>query len=178
MTEPIVWPALIGDMIRTKNEIVDLDPDYYDDYTLPSEKASEDDIAAFERWLGEELPSEYRAFLRHANGWRLFYWDADLFSFEEMRGGSARAAATNMLETYEREGVLAGAGLQKEHLLPIGGGAHSTTLFVLFTAKHVDAGQVSWLNNEEVDRYSGFAEFFASITAYFKAHAESLRGTR
>jgi SMI1/KNR4 family protein SUKH-1 len=175
MTEPIDWQVLIGEMILTKNEILDLDPTYYDDYTLPNEGAETREIDEFERRISEGLPAEYRNFLLHANGWLSFYWDADLFGLPELSGEGGGAAASRLLSTYEQEGVLEDAGIRRQDVLPIGASSHSSTLFLLFRGNQPNAGQVSWLSGEEVDRYSSFAEFFASIIGYFKAHVEKLR---
>jgi hypothetical protein len=174
MTESANWPELIGEMILTKNEIIDLDPTYYDDYTLPTENAEERDIKAFERRLGERLPAAYRDFLAHANGWKMFYWDADLFGLEELSGGGSSPAAMGLLSTYRDQGVLSDAGIREQDVLAIGASSHGSSLFLLFRSGGPNAGQVSWISGEEVDRYSDFAEFFASITSYFKAHVDKL----
>lgn len=175
MTQATDWPALIGEMILTKNEIIDLDPSYYDDYTLPNERAAESEVTAFEGQLGESLPAEFRSFLLHANGWRMFYWDADLFGLKDVAQGPSHPTVSALLSAYRKDRVLEDAGLAESDVLPIGASPHGQTLFLLVRSGRPEAGQVSWISGEEVDRYADFAEFFASITAYFRAHIEQLR---
>ena len=105
------WPALLGAMIQAKNDIDQRDPEHLEVYTLPRVGAGEADIAGYEQAAGEPLPGGYRDFLAYADGWPSLYFDLDLFGLAELRDGTGSAAlATELLDGYQREGVLAGVG--------------------------------------------------------------------
>ncbi|MFC4911452.1 SMI1/KNR4 family protein [Actinomadura gamaensis] len=170
------WPVLLGQMIQAKNAMVDVDPEYYDDYTLPSEHAEVADIEAFERRLRESLPSEYRNFLTHANGWEKFYWDADLFGLRELAHAEGFFEhARRLVGEYESGNVLDEAGVEVRELIPIGAGDHSATLFCLLRESSQNPGQVLWLHHEVVERFTDFAEFFKAMIEGLLADVEAVR---
>jgi hypothetical protein len=176
MTAPreLNWPATIGHAIMTRQQLHALDPIEPD--SLPSLKADEADIVAYERELGERLPEVYRSFLLHANGWRGFYYDVDLFGLEELYGGGASDLAEDLLDSYVDEGVLDDIGLDPDDVMPVGAGRGSTTLFLIIRPGRPGAGQVSWIGSgKETDRFADFADFIASMTAYDLRRIEQLR---
>lgn len=176
MSEPVDWKALLGELILAKNEVDELDPEHVERYTVPRTAAAEEDIAAFEREFGERLPEQYRDLLLHADGWNSFYFDADLFGLAELRGeGRSAAQARELLDVYDAEGALEDAGLSRDDVLPIAAGPGMRALFLLVRSGRPEAGQVSWMDAEEVDRYRDVVEFIASMRDYAHRQAERLR---
>lgn len=175
MSEPVDWKALLGELILAKNEVDELDPKHVERYTVPRTAASEDDIAAFEREFGERLPEQYRDLLLHADGWSSFYFDADLFGLAELRGAGSAVQARELLDVYDAEGALEDAGLSRDDVLPIAAGPGMRALFLLVRSGRPEAGQVSWMDAEEVDRYRDVVEFIASMRDYAYRQAERLR---
>jgi hypothetical protein len=174
-TEPVNWPALIGDMAIVKNQIDQLDPEHLEEFTAPRAKAQPAEVADFERDLGEQLPLEYRNFLLHANGWPGFRFDMTLFGLPELDGENSEAATgRQLLQVYDEEGVLEDLGLTAEDVMVIGAGRGTRALFLLVRQGRPGAGQVSWVDGEEIDRYQDFAEFFSSMTEYARRRAEKL----
>lgn len=168
------WPALIGDLIQAKARVDEVDPEHVERYTLPRAKATPDEIAQYESELGEPLPGAYRGFLLHANGWPAFYFDADLFGLPELRGGTSTQAAHQILDVLHEEGVLEDLGLARDDTLPIVAGPGLRTLFLMIRSGRPRAGQVCWLDGEQVDRFTDFAEFFTSMTAHIRQRITKL----
>jgi hypothetical protein len=160
------WPALIGDMIQTKARVDELDPEHVERYTLPRVRATPAEISLYESELGEALPGTYRDFLLHANGWPAYYFDADLFGLPELRGGASAHVANQILDVLDEEGVLEDLGIARDDALPIVAGSGMRTLFLIIRSGRPHAGQVHWLDGEQVEQFTDFAEFFASMTAY------------
>jgi hypothetical protein len=175
MSQPVDWPALLGTMIQVKNEIDQRDPEHVEPYTLPRVKASAAELAAYEQQIGHALPAAYREFLRHADGWPSFYFDMDLFGLPELRDGAGNAGlAARLLDEYDREGVLGDIGLSTADVTPIGAGAGMRDLLLLVRSGDDNAGQVSWLDGEEVDRYADVAEYLDSMIEYARIRASKL----
>ncbi len=171
-TEEVDWPALIGVMIMTKSALDEADPEHLRPYRLPRVPPSEDEIAAVEAGLGERLPAAYRDFLVHANGWPQFYFEVDLFGLPELRGEGSGQLGRELLASLDADGMLADIDLRAEDVLPVGAGTGMRTVYLLVRDGRPGAGQVSWIDDGEVDRYADFAEFFASMTAYHQRALE------
>lgn len=178
MADRATWAELLGALIVFKEQLDDLDPGHTQPYTAPRVKATEADIAAAEATLGERLPDAYRQFLLHANGWPSFYFRADLFGTEELRGGGHGPAANQQLAGYQHQGVLEDAGLSAADVLPIGAGPPNmgNTLFLLVRNGRPNTGQVVWLDGEEIDRFDDFHQYIAAMLDYTRADVEKLRG--
>jgi SMI1/KNR4 family protein SUKH-1 len=172
--EPADWPALIGTMIIVKQQIDEADRQHLAEYTVPRVKASQDEILAFERAVGERLPNDYRNFLLHANGWPAFFFLVNLFGLPELQGEGDAETGAALLRSYDEEGVLADLGLTVDDVIVVGAGAGSRDLFLLIREGRPGAGQVSWLDGEEIDRYQDFPEFFASLIEYHRLRLQKL----
>ena len=78
----MVWEELLRSIILAKEQLDRLD--HTQPATGPRVRATEDEVAAYERGSGERLPADYREFLLHANGWPHFFFRADLFGLPEL----------------------------------------------------------------------------------------------
>lgn len=78
---------LILQMVYIRQKMQELDSEHLWAYHWPKVGASDDAIQSVERRIGEALPCDYRAFLRHADGWPAFYQAVDLFGTGDLLGG-------------------------------------------------------------------------------------------
>ncbi|MFI9507126.1 SMI1/KNR4 family protein [Nocardia sp. NPDC052566] len=163
MSEPADWPALIGMMIILKSDIDRADPDHLQDYDLPRIRAVESELLDIEGNLDIVLPSCYREFLLHANGWSAFYWNTDLFGTVEFNGGGAAQVAWESIDIFESEAVLGDVGLSASQVVPIGAGIGSENLFLLVRPTVPDlGGNVVWISGgDSVEVYRDFVDFFS-----------------
>jgi hypothetical protein len=164
------WKQRIVDLVRIKQELADRDAEGLWEWHLPAVAASEEQLAAVEEQLGERLDPSYREFLRHASGWRAFFQSVDLFGPEDLLG-DRRDRARRLLETVD-DAVGTEYG---DELLPIGLSEVDRHLFGIGRPGSSIPGTVVWLSCEEVDRWSGFDEFFLAMMDYNRADAEDLR---
>lgn len=177
MSEQTPWPVLIGTMGLVKEKINSEDPEQLADFTIPRLKATEDQIRAAEERLGEPLPASYREFLLHANGWDCFHWTLDLFGTEDLTAGPRHEAAAETLAIYDDAGTLEELGLTMDQVIPIGVATHGNDLVLLIREGYSDAGKVSWLDGEEIDRFDNFAHYFTSMIEYQRLYLNKLHTT-
>jgi hypothetical protein len=177
VTDRVTWPELLGTIIVLKQRLDELDPDHTQPYTVPRVKAGEDEIAAYEQGTGQRLPEDYRQFLLHANGWPGFYFRADLFGLPELAGVGNWASAQTNLNGYDEQGVLADAGLTRDEVFPVCAGPldMGATLFLLVRSHRPNAGQVVWLDGEEIDRYDTFYDYMAAMLDYLRTELDKLQ---
>ncbi|WP_018351940.1 SMI1/KNR4 family protein [Longispora albida] len=176
MSDQVDWKALIGQLILAKNEADKLDPDHLEPLVAPNTPAAPEDIAAFEDAAGGPLPEEYRQFLAHADGWRSFYFRAKLFGLADLNGQTPEAAvAADILDVYESEDVFEDLDVTRADVFPVCAGVGMRAMFVMIRHGRPDAGTVIWLDGEEVERYTGLAEFIATMRDYSLQQADKLR---
>jgi hypothetical protein len=165
MSERNSWPVVLGLTISAKRDLHRRDPEQSDEDTIPRLKLSPEELAAFEREIGEPFPQEFHDFLLHANGWEGVYYDLDLFGKPELQGGGRWPIAQQLLEIYTEEGVLEDIGLDPKGVIPVAAG-DGNDLVLLIRPGWENAGEVSWiLGGEEYVRaedYKAFVEFIMS----------------
>jgi hypothetical protein len=164
--EPSDWKARIFDLARIKQELAESDAEGCGSGTCQRGTARSGRGAA-----GEPLDPAYRAFLRHAGGWRAFFQTVDLLGPDELGGGRRHDLAREMLETIDDA---AGTNHRLE-LLPIGFSEVGRHVFGIGRAGSSIPGTVAWLSGEEVDRWPSFDEFLLAMMDYNRADAEDLR---
>jgi len=145
------------------------------DFHLPCVAATNEQVEAVERGLGEPLDPDYRAFLEHADGWPAFWQTVDVFGTRDL-GGAAFVAACEKLGFVE-SAVLEEVGVRREELLPIASTPVDLDLFVMTRASTREPGIVLWLAGTEVDRFPGFREFFLAITDHNREELARVSGS-
>lgn len=158
-------------LVREKVRKVDTRPLW--EYYLPSIKTNEQTICDFEKRNELSLPSEYRDFLKAANGWKCIVQDKDLFSLEELsfdKNSNAIMFRDNALPNMK-------VTCRPEMLLPIGAARYSYDVYLLnVDIDSEDYGCVIWAAGEEIERHPCFNEFFLSLIEYNKQEYEVLSG--
>src|SRR5436305_7688262 len=131
--------------------------------TVPREGAREEQIQRVEERLGRRLPSSYRSFLRHANGWDAFFQTIDLPSCEELLGGPHQDYARLLFSGLAAEDWAA-LGLDPERLLVIGVTLEDRDVLALDLARPTEPREcyVVWLAGEKIEEWPSFAECFQS----------------
>src|SRR5690625_338974 len=101
-TQPdeVDWKTLLGRLILAKQLIHQHDPEQVEEFTLPREKATEQEIAELETRVGERISEQYRNFLLHANGWPKIYFNVSLFGIAEFDGEGDWHTANELLDIY------------------------------------------------------------------------------
>ena len=170
------WRRAIGELILLHQHIRDLDRHGIWEHDLPRLAAKPEEVAAAERRLAWTLPTPYRQFLAHADGWRAFYQWVDLFGTEDLVGRPAEAARSR-IEELDRSGSLTQSGVESPDLFPIamtrvGHGAVVPDIFVV--ARRPKNGEVVWLADEEVDRFADFDAFYLAMLDYNRKEIETL----
>ncbi|MEK4425935.1 SMI1/KNR4 family protein [Solibacillus sp. FSL K6-1523] len=159
------WIEIIATMILVKQEIQKYDKEELWDYYLPEGAASEDDIIRTESLLGFFIDSNYKEFLKHADGWKGFYQSVDLFGTNELYNSSEMNYANTILDAIE-ESVLESSGLMRDQLLPIAATSIDRDLFVITKSTSSNQGIVIWFAGDEIDRFESFTEFFLAMVDY------------
>ncbi|WP_282777138.1 MULTISPECIES: SMI1/KNR4 family protein [unclassified Nocardia] len=168
MKERLTWPVLLGMAISTKGEM-EQQGNYLGGVTLPREKAAELAVVDFERSIGEVLPSSYRSFLLHANGWEEFFYTMDLFGLPELLGRGKWRHASFLLQTYSDEGDLCDSGLEIDGLIPVAAN-QGRDLVVTVREGWPGAGATVWFDGGVIGRFSDFQEFFEHVVDMERAY--------
>lgn len=152
--------------VLIQQRIQELDGDRLWERHLPAVAAGEDEIAGAERRLGFALDSQYRQFLRFANGWRRFYQAVDLFGTPNLLGGSPMDAAVAMLGAVERDDFEAAVGMSPSEVLPIAASTVQPDVFLLAQPWSPAPGAVIWYAGELIEQFPSFEEYFLAMLDY------------
>ena len=161
---PFNWPAHIGLMVLTKQELHAADASDFFPWDLPAVAATEEKLAATETRLGFTLDPGHRAFLSQADGWRGFLAGADLLSSEELGGAEAQAELDTVNSEWPDE-MFEEAGLHQGALFAIAADPGIGLAFVMQHADGVAQPHVTWLYNGFGEQYATFEEFFTAMIA-------------
>jgi hypothetical protein len=93
----------------------------------------------------------------------------DLFGLTELRGGGNRSVADELLSVYA-EDVLPAVDLDPKGVVPVGAGQGARDLLLLVREGCPAAGEVSWIDGEEIGRFEDFATFMAFMVQNRRAH--------
>jgi hypothetical protein len=109
---------------------------------LQSPAASANEIREVERKLGVRLPSDYREFLLHSNGWRRLFDGADLFATTELGNARAEEAAYSLLDRASPLGPSEG-----RFILPFAADTAGTTVFAFdYTLGGREPVVIAWVS--------------------------------
>jgi len=160
------WKAEIVKGVIAHQRLQELDVRGLWSYHLPEVAAGEDEIAATERRLGFALDSKYRAFLRHANGWRSFYQDVGIFGTRALLGEGTMTAARDQLNALEPDVFMNDVGIEIGDLLPIAASELQPDMFLLGLSGSSAPGAVIWFAGYLVERFTDFDEFYLAMLDY------------
>ena len=170
------WKQRIAEMAIIKQAVAEADDEGLWEYRLPHVGATEPQLKAVERHLGEPLAARYREFLECAGGWPAFLQTVDLFGPEELLGNERFRHAQEMVGYLEDE-VLKKSHVRREDLLPIAASPVDRHLFVMTRKSAPKPGVVIWFDGSEVDRFPSFDEFFLAMMDYNREEIQALRGS-
>ena len=165
------WAQEISRIVSWKQLIADRDSLHAFPWHLPRVGAKLEQITQAENVVGVEFSQQFREFLTLANGWQGLVVSTDLFGTKEFVEGKAR----EVLKRKELLAFLREHGLSSGQVVPIGASEFDLDVFILISpSSSFMPGGVLWFANEEVDRFSSFAEFLASMAAYNERIAQKL----
>lgn len=119
------------------------------------------------------MDPEHRAFLSYANGWPDFHQVTDLLSLEGIRDLRKQILDSSSSDSADEE--LSEDVYQVTDLLPIAASGEDIDIFVMPIIDKQVQSEVIWLAGGEIDRYSSFVEFFASMIEYAKELTQDVR---
>jgi hypothetical protein len=164
MSEPD-WPLLIVSMIKAKERLTAVDGGLWP-YTFPKVRASEEQVRSVEERLGLRLPSSYRTFLLHANGWPAFSQTIDLLGCADLLGGPYQDYLRTIFSALTEE-IWKSWELSPDQILVIGVTTEDRDLLVLdLSCSDAREKPVVWLAGEKIDEWPSFTECFKSMIAY------------
>jgi hypothetical protein len=175
VSDAFQWKRAIVELVAAKQQLETFDVEKVWPYTIPRVRCSPEQLTQAEELLGEKLDSQYREFLLHANGWRAFFHDVDLFGVEELLGGGLWSTAQERLEELETEGTLGEAGLSRADVIPIAVSDRAMDVFLIGRQRSKITGRVIWFAGYEIEQFSMFEEFFLSMT---ECHREEVKEVR
>ncbi|CAN5181353.1 hypothetical protein BH09MYX1_BH09MYX1_43610 [soil metagenome] len=167
------WHERIVQLVLIKQRLAEVDRDKLWPHHLLAVAATEADIQAVERHLGEAIDPTYRAFLRKAAGWNSFFQAVDLFGPSDLVVGSKWQLGQDALASLE-ENVIGDMGFDRDELLPIAASPTQLDLFVMAKRESSEPGAVIWIAGYEVDRYPTFADYFDAMVAYNEREVRAL----
>jgi hypothetical protein len=153
------WKSTIDAASQFFGSLIDTEIEGLTGDVPPRGPTTAEQVASFERELGERLPFSYRDFLLNANGWPSFYFMVDIFGLPELCGELNGHIGRSVFESYDAEEVFEDCGLQARDLLPIAGGPCST-LVVIVRSGRPTAGETIEFDGGESGRYADFAAYF------------------
>lgn len=162
------WPILLGSLFSLKQEIAAVESEPFIGFTIAKVRAAPDDLVAAERRLGA-LPPGLAQFYLHANGWPGLYFALDLLGVDDVLTGSDAVLTDPVMGSYvEFESLPIEAG----KLLVVGSSsAMADRVLVVGTGDDsYHAGTTFWVDEESLQTYDNFADFFASVIGQHRIH--------
>src|SRR5262245_28527214 len=110
------WKPKIATAILVNQAVIEADTEQVWPHHLPEVAATEYVLQKVESRIGHKIDPRYKAFLKHADGWRSFYQAADLFGTKQLLGAPPMGYAEEMLKAVEAD-VLRASGFERQELL-------------------------------------------------------------
>ena len=138
---------------------------------LPAVGASEAEISAAQDGAGVQFAPEFKDFLRHADGWRGFYVLTDLFGTSDFSAGRSQLA----LNREDVAEFLASKSIREQEAYVLGASELDLDVFIGLSPHAATLpGGVIWMAGVEVERYSSFSCFLASMVNHNARIAKQL----
>jgi hypothetical protein len=158
-------------MLEVKQRLAEVDGGLWP-YNFPEVRADENMICELEKDLGFRLPSSYRDFLLHANGWRGFFQTTDLLGSRELLRGNHRSYFQRVYSGLNTSDWTA-LGLDPEKVLAIGVNLEDRNVFMLDLASYRENdAPVVWLDGARIEDWPNFEEFFLAMIEYNRLEVE------
>jgi len=157
------WNNYVSEINKLRNELREYDINQLYLYPPCNDGATDSDIKNVETFLGYQLDSDYKEFLKVANGWNYYSQFASLFGTEDLISKSSLHNRGNDL----LEGIIDYIEYEKKDLLPISVDEANIDLFVI-VVNGSDKGNVIWYAGYEVERYSSFEEYIIDVIRLLK----------
>ena len=161
---------LIAHLVKQK--VAEVDVDSLWENTLPGVAATFDHIRTLEAQLGYSLDPQHQEFLLHANGWRAFQQDIDVFGLEDFLGGLRAERASVLVDTLDPLEPLCGFG--KADVLPIAVSSTGIDVMLMTRPHTASPGTVLWLAGGLIDTFRGFEEWFLAMVDYNRLEFQRL----
>lgn len=155
------WKVEIAKMFYAKQALHRTDKEELWPWHLPEVAATEDELATTEDELGFSIDPEYRDFLRHANGWKGFFHDIDLFGTFELKNVTKNTKVSKILKGMGYS--LARTNVSRDAIFPIGVSRNDIDLFTIVRHSLNQSGEVIWFAGGEIDRFQSFTDFFLAM---------------
>lgn len=155
-----------------KQKIAEVDVDGLWKNTLPEVAASEEEIAAVEIALGYSIDSQYREFLLHANGWKAFEQNIDIFGVDDLVGGLRAHRATELIESMAPIKNL--CGLNEADMQPIAVSSDDIDVVLIARPHLSESGKVFWFAGGLIDTFPSFEEYFLAMVDYNRINYQEL----
>ena len=170
----IDWKREIAIAYLVKQRVADVDSNHIWEFHLPEEAATEEAIVAVENSLGFKLDPEHRAFLRHADGWKGFMQDNDVFGVADLVAGPRYQEAIELLQSLEDLKPI--CGFEQNELLPFASSSTNIDLFVITKPNSQSPGIVLWFAGQVIDRFLSFSEWFLAMVDYNRREFQRFTG--
>ena len=169
------WPIAIGTLYEVKQQIAELEDPSLIGFSLARVRASTDQLAQVGRTVAA-LPPTLADWFLHADGWPKFYFDLDLLPVAEVAIASDLMDADPVLASYFE---FASLPARPDNLL-LSGSSRSTPHRVFVVLRDEDgapAGTTLWLDEESIEVYPSFLEFFLSGLELHRIYFRQLRAS-
>lgn len=94
---------IVSKMILVRQDMEKYDKEELWEYYFPEVGASDEELIRLEKQLGFPWDPQYRAFLKHANGWKGFYPSVDLFGTGKLVASPEMHYAMDILKAIGRQ---------------------------------------------------------------------------
>ncbi len=170
----IDWKREIAIAYLVKQRVAEVDSNHLWEFHLPELAATEEAIVAVEHSLGFKLDAEHRAFLRHADGWKGFMQNNDVFGVADLVSGTRYQKAIELLQSLEDLKPI--CGFEQNELLPFASSSTSIDLFVIAKPNAHSPGVVLWFAGQVIDRFPSFSEWFLAMVDYNRREFQRFTG--
>jgi hypothetical protein len=170
------WHSEIAKGVLVHQRLRELDTRGIWKYPLPAAPATGAEIAAAEQKLGYRLDERYRQFLQHANGWRSFFQDVDIFGTEDLTGGEVMDAAMAQLAAIDPGTFKDNVGVEMAAMLPVGASTRQPDMFLLGLPRSSVPGAVIWFAGYLIERFPSFDEFYLTMLDYNRRQITKFEG--